>query len=73
MNNINNFDTDICALASTQGHGAIAVIRTSGKESIKKLDKIFVPGVGKQNGKQNGKLRRRINLLNLLSKHRDIR
>lgn len=57
MNNINNFDTDICALASTQGHGAIAVIRTSGKESIKKLDKLFVPGVGKQNGKQNKSLK----------------
>ena len=32
---------DICALATPQGHGAIAIIRTSGAESISKINRIF--------------------------------
>src|SRR5574344_3042159 len=32
---------DICALATPQGHGAIAIIRTSGAESISQISRIF--------------------------------
>src|SRR5574344_419983 len=47
MNNCDKFAQnvydcdDICALATPQGHGAIAIIRTSGAESISKISRIF--------------------------------
>ena len=40
-------NTNICALSTPQGSGAIGIIRVSGPESIEIVDKIFVP-VGKQ-------------------------
>ena len=40
MNNFNSNDT-ICALATGGGISAIALIRVSGNESIKIVDKIF--------------------------------
>ena len=40
-------NTNICALSTPQGSGAIGIIRVSGPDSIEIVDKIFVP-VGKQ-------------------------
>ena len=40
-------NTNICALSTPQGSGAIGIIRVSGSDSIEIVDKIFVP-VGKQ-------------------------
>ena len=40
-------NTNICALSTPQGSGAIGIIRVSGLDSIEIVDKIFVP-VGKQ-------------------------
>lgn len=49
MKNTDNFNEDlydnddICALATPQGHGAIAIIRTGGKGCIEKVNGIFKP------------------------------
>ena len=40
-------NTNICALSTPQGSGAIGIIRVSGPDSIEIVDRIFVP-VGKQ-------------------------
>jgi tRNA modification GTPase len=40
-------NTNICALSTPQGSGAIGIIRVCGPDSIEIVDKIFVP-VGKQ-------------------------
>lgn len=43
-----HFNTNICALSTPQGVGAIAIIRMSGKDTIDVIDKIFIPAGGKQ-------------------------
>lgn len=43
-----HFNTNICALSTPQGVGAIAIIRMSGKDTIDVVDKIFIPAGGKQ-------------------------
>ena len=48
MNNFNSDDT-ICALATGGGISAIALIRVSGNESIKIVDKIFSKNLQEQN------------------------
>ena len=47
MNNFNSDDT-ICALATGGGISAIALIRVSGNESIKIVDKIFSKNLKEQ-------------------------
>lgn len=43
-----HFNTNICALSTPQGVGAIAIIRMSGNDTIDVIDKIFIPSGGKQ-------------------------
>ena len=45
---MNYINTNICALSTPQGSGAIAIIRLSGEDAIDVIDKIFTPAGGKE-------------------------
>ncbi len=45
---MNYINTNICALSTPQGSGAIAIIRLSGEDTIDVIGKIFTPAGGKE-------------------------